>query len=112
MRRILLAALLTLPVGVACTAKSSACDTPSATTAVDIQNTEFSPACVSAGSTATLTIVNHDDTPHTFTVKGTDIDVKLDGGAAGQASLSGLAPGTYSVVCSYHPQMTEMLQVT
>jgi plastocyanin len=112
MRRILLAVLLALPVGVSCTSKASACDTPTETTTVDIQNTAFAPACISASSGATLSIVNHDDTPHTFTVKNTSINVKLDGGATGQASLAGLAPGTYSVVCTYHPQMTETLQVT
>ena len=112
MRRLLLAALLTLPLGVACSSKAAACGSPTATTTVDIQNTACAPASVSASATATLSIVNHDDTPPTFTVKGTDVDVKLDGGATGQAVLSGLAPGTYSVVCSYHPQMTETLQVT
>jgi plastocyanin len=113
MRRVVLAALLVLPIGIACSSsKGPTCDSPTATTTVDIQNIAFSPACVSASAGATLSIVNHDDTPHTFTVKGTDINVQLDNGATGQASLGGIAAGTYSVICTYHPQMTETLQVT
>jgi plastocyanin len=49
---------------------------------------------------------------HTFTITGTAIDQKLDGGANGQVSLAGIAPGTYAVVCTVHPQMTATLQVT
>ena len=44
-------------------------------------------------------------------MNGTAIDEKLDGGASGQASLSGIAPGTYAVVCTLHPQMAATLQV-
>ena len=65
---------------------------------------------VAAGQT--LTLHNADDTPHTFTVKGTDVDVKLDGGQTAEASLAGVAAGTYAVSCLYHPQMTESLLVT
>jgi plastocyanin len=112
MRRILLAVLLALPLGVACSSKAATCESPTTTTTVDIQNTAFAPACVSAGAGATLSVVNHDDTPHTFTVKGTDVDVKVEDGATGQATLDGVAPGTYAVTCLYHPQMTETLLVT
>ena len=58
------------------------------------------------------TLHNADDTPHTFTVKGTDVDVKIEGGQTAEASLAGVAAGTYAVSCLYHPQMTESLQVT
>jgi plastocyanin len=111
MRRVLLSLLLLFPAGLACSSKPPSCDSPTATTTVDISQSTFSPSCVSTGADATLTIVNNDDIPHTFTVKGTDIDVKLDGGATDQASLAGLAPGTYQVTCSYHPEMRETLQI-
>ncbi len=58
------------------------------------------------------TLQNTGSTEHTFTVNGTAIDEKLDGGASGQVSLAGIAPGTYAVVCTLHPQMTATLQVT
>jgi plastocyanin len=112
MRRILLAALLALPLGIGCSSKGATCDAPTATTTVDVAQNAFAPSCLSAPSTATLSIVNHDDTPHTFTVKDTSVNVTLEGGATGQASLAGIAPGDYGVICSYHPQMTETLHIT
>ena len=115
MRRIIIAiALIVLPVaGVACGGAKSpaACDARSATTTIDIQNNAFAPACVGAKAGAMLSIVNHDDTPHTFTVKNTSLNVKIDAGATASAALTGIAPGTYAVICAYHPQMTATLQV-
>ncbi len=115
MRRTLLAvALLALPLStVGCGSSSSAsCDVPTTATTVDIQNSTFTPACLSTTAGQTLALHNADDTPHTFTVKGTDVDVKIDGGQTAQASLAGVAAGTYAVSCLYHPQMTASLQVT
>jgi len=114
MRRLLLAvALVALPIAAAgCSSKPATCESPSATTTVDMQNSTFAPGCVSTAAGQTLTLRNADDTPHTFTVKGTDIDVKIEGGQTASASLAGVAPGTYAVTCLYHPQMTESLQVS
>ena len=114
MRRTLLAAvLIALPLSaVGCSSSSSvSCDAPTTTT-VDIQNSTFTPGCVSTTAGQTLTLHNADDTPHTFTIKGTDVDVKIDGGQTAEASLAGVAVGTYAVGCLYHPQMTGSLQVT
>jgi len=113
MRRLLLAAaLVAFPIAAAgCSSKTATCESPTTTTTVDIQNTTFAPSCISTTAGQTLTLHNADDTPHTFTVKGTDIDVKIDGGQTASASLDGIAPGTYAVTCLYHPQMTESLQV-
>jgi len=88
------------------------CDAPTKTTTVDMQNLAFAPACVSATANDTLSLVNHDQAPHTFTVKGTSINVNIEGGQTGQAALTGIAPGSYSVTCTYHPTMTGVLQVT
>jgi plastocyanin len=116
MRRILLCVVLvTAPVFAACSTGGSgetACATPTKTTTVDMQGLTFAPACVSATANDTLSLVNHDTTPHTFTVKGTSINVNIEAGQTGQAALAGIAPGTYSVACTYHPTMTEVLQVT
>jgi plastocyanin len=40
-------------------------------------------------------------TPHTFTVKGTDIDVRNDAGDIGTARID-LPLGTYTFICLYH----------
>jgi plastocyanin len=116
MRRLLLCAVIALlPALSACSSNdggAAACDSPTQTTTVDMQNLAFAPACVSATANDTLSLVNHDQAPHTFTVTGTSINVNIDGGQTSQASLTGLAPGTYSVTCTYHPTMTEVLRVT
>ena len=115
MRHLLLVAtLIAVPLlAVGCSSSSPpACDTPTETTTVDMQDLRFAPACVSSTADQTLTLVNADDTPHTYTIKGTAIDVKIEGGATTQAPLTGVAPGTYAVTCLYHPQMTSTLKIT
>jgi plastocyanin len=77
-----------------------------------MQNIAFTPSCVSATANDTLNLVNKDTTEHTFTVKGTSINVTIEGGQAATAPLTGIAPGTYSVICQFHSQMSETLQVT
>ncbi len=112
-RSVLAAVLLVVPlIAIGCGSKAAACDAPTATTTVDMHDATFSPACVGASSDQTLSLVNADDTPHTYTVKGTGVDVKVEGGATAQAPLAGVAPGTYAVSCLYHPQMTATLQIT
>jgi plastocyanin len=111
-RRLLAIALVTLPLGIGCSSQPSACDTPTSTSTVDIAQNAFAPTCVAAASGSTLTIANHDDVAHTFTVKGTDVNVQLDETATEQASLAGVAAGTYEVICSYHPEMRQTLQVS
>jgi plastocyanin len=111
----LCALLASLPALAGCSRSGGSgptCDEPTKTTTVDMENMAFAPACVSATANDTLSLVNHDQAPHTFTVKGTSINVNLDGGQTGQAALTGIAPGVYSVTCTYHPAMTEVLQVT
>jgi plastocyanin len=118
MRRIVVVVLATLAfagLGAACSTGSSGaapCDSPTKTTEVDMQNIAFTPSCVSATANDTLSLVNKDSTEHTFTVKGTSINVTIDAGQTGSAPLTGIAPGTYAVTCQFHPAMTETLQVT
>ncbi|MEP6759506.1 MAG: cupredoxin domain-containing protein [Actinomycetota bacterium] len=114
MRRLLLAAMLLAvsPVAAGCSSTPPTCASPTVTTTVEMQNSTFAPTCISATAGQTLTLHNADTTPHTFTIKGTDVDVKIDASATSEAALSGVAPGTYTVTCLYHPQMTQTLQVT
>ena len=117
MRRVLVSVMIMVaPTLGACSTsgggESAACDAPSETTTVDMQDMAFAPACVSATADDTLSLVNHDAVAHTFTVRGTSINVSIDGGQTAQAPLTGIAPGTYSVICAYHPAMTQTLKVT
>ena len=59
-----------------------------------------------------MTIVNQDNSAHSFSVEGGAIDETLDvGDTAKVKSLSALAPGTYSFNCRFHPPMTGTLIV-
>jgi plastocyanin len=112
--RSLVVLLMLCVAGISCSSsKAPAGCTPSGPTqTVDLKDFAFEPTCIGAPAGATLALQNTGSTEHTFTVNGTAVDEKLDGGASGQASLAGIAPGTYAVVCTLHPQMTATLQVT
>jgi plastocyanin len=118
MRRVTVVVVATLALiglGAACstgTGGAATCDSPTKTTEVDMQNIAFTVPCVSATANDTLSLVNKDSTEHTYTVKGTSINVTVDAGQTASASLSGIAPGTYSVICQFHPQMKQTLQIT
>jgi plastocyanin len=110
-----IAAFALVGLGAACSTGSSGaatCASPTKTTEVDMQNIAFTVPCVSATANDTLSLVNQDSTEHTYTVKGTSINVTIDAGKTETASLTGIAPGTYSVICQFHPSMTATLQVT
>jgi plastocyanin len=102
--------LLFASAGCSSSPKAS-CSEPRATTTVSIADMRFSPGCVAASSTATLTIENDDSLPHTFTIQGTGTDVSIDPGKTASVPLSGLAPGIYPVICRFHPQMVEDLRI-
>jgi plastocyanin len=110
-----LAVLALAGLGVACSTGGGGaptCDTPTKQTEVDMEHMAFSPSCVSATANDTLSLVNKDSAEHTFTVKGTSINVTIEGGQTATAPLTGIAPGTYAVTCQFHPQMKETLQIT
>jgi plastocyanin len=111
--RLLLLLALAVPA-VACSSGGGAptCDNPVTTTNVALKDFEYDPSCVAATASDTLTIANDGGSPHTFTVKGTDVSVNLDAGDQAQIALTGVAPGTYTVVCNYHPQMVGALKIT
>lgn len=88
-----------------------ACPSPVSSTTVTIVDFAFDPACTAASSAATLTVENTGAVPHDFTVPGTSISVPLGVGETTQVPLTGLAAGTYEVVCTIHPDMRGSLKV-
>jgi plastocyanin len=112
-RVLLVVALVAFSVAAAsCDAGPPTCDTPTDTTTVDMEGSAFAPECVAVSADQTLTLINADDAPHTYTVSGTGVDVKIEGRATAEAVLLGIAPGTYAVTCLYHPEMTATLRIT
>lgn len=105
------AALVLAGTGVACSSGAPSCKTYTGVDKVDLKDFSFDPACASAPTGATLTIDNVGAAPHSFTVKGTGVNVSVDPGDSGTADLSGVAPGTYTVVCTYHPNMVGSLKI-
>ena len=92
-------------------APPKACTDPVAATTVDLADFAFRPDCLSADAGATMSLENTGDALHTFTVVGTGVDVSVDAGSSGEASLAGVEPGTYAVTCTLHPQMVANLTV-
>jgi plastocyanin len=86
---------------------------PAAKTAtVEIDNFNFKPNELTVKVGATVTWTNHDDVPHTATVKGKSplFDSKmLD--TDEQFSFTFKSPGSYSYYCKVHPHMTATIVV-
>jgi plastocyanin len=62
----------------------------------------FTPSNVQVKAGATITVQNSTpQTPHTFTVKGTPIDLALDPQSSQKVTID-LAPGTYEFYCRFH----------
>jgi plastocyanin len=100
--------------GIACGAagsEPSACSTFTTSTSVEMDDFSYGPVCVQVDAGSTLALDNVGAAPHTFTVDGTDVSVDVAAGAQGTADLSGVAGGTYTVLCTYHPQMKATLEV-
>jgi plastocyanin len=109
---LMLVAIVALPGCSSGAASPPACDNPTPTTTVELKDFSFAPTCVQAQAGATLTLNDTGSTAHTFTVKGTGVDVQVSSGGTAQASLDGVAPGIYRVVCTIHPEMVGALRVT
>jgi plastocyanin len=80
----------------------------------DIQanNFAFDPMDLAVRSGAEIALRNGNaNTPHTFTIDGTDVDVELEPLATEDVTID-LDPGTYDFHCRIHPQMTGTLTVT
>lgn len=106
------AIILMTVVGSACSSPAKAdCAQPQVATTVTVSDFAYRPGCIAAVAGATLSVVNQDSAPHTFTIRGTNVDVTIGSDETGSVPLTGLAPGTYSVICRFHPQMVGGLRV-
>jgi plastocyanin len=107
-----LTTVLTLGSLAACSGSSEpVCENPVGTTSVEVADFSYDPSCVAAPADATLSITNTGKVPHTFTVSGTDAAVDIPAGGSADLDLSGVAPGTYRVFCTYHTNMEAALKV-
>jgi plastocyanin len=70
------------------------CTDPAPATSVELSDFAFRPDCLSADSGATITLDNN-----------------VDAGSSGEADLANVDPGTYTVTCTFHPQMEATLTV-
>jgi plastocyanin len=102
-----------LLLGPACggDAEPQGCVDPVPATTVELADFAFRPECLTVDAGATITLDNVGESPHTFTVDGTDLDLNVDAGSSAEAGLSGIEPGRYAVTCTYHAQMTATLTV-
>jgi plastocyanin len=65
-------------------------------------NYQFTPARITVHRGDTITVSDtNPNTPHTFTVTGTDIDVSNDAMSSQDVTID-LAPGTYPFICRFH----------
>ena len=65
-------------------------------------NYQFTPAKITVQQGDTITVSDtNPNTPHTFTITGTDIDVSNDAMASQDVTID-LAPGTYPFICRFH----------
>jgi plastocyanin len=79
---------------------------------VQANNFSFDPSELEVASGSTITLKNGNaNTPHTFTVEDTDIDVELAPLGTDEVKVT-VDPGTYDFVCRFHGDMTGTLTVT
>ncbi len=73
--------------------------------AIQQNNYSFDPATFTVNSGDTITIKNGNaSTPHTFTVKGTSVDITNDPLGSQDVTID-LQPGTYEFFCKFHVQL-------
>jgi plastocyanin len=88
------------------------CTNPVDTTSVDMTDFDYAPDCIEVSAGETLSVSNSGDILHTFTVRDTDIDVRVDAASRGEVTIEGLAPGSvYEVVCTLHSNMSAALKI-
>jgi plastocyanin len=83
-----------------------------ASLSVALNNYLFDPARIEVASGATIELQNANaNTPHTFTVKDTDIDVSLEPLTSDTAVID-LDPGSYTVFCKLHTSFDMEAELT
>ena len=94
------------------TGETGNADADGAELSVALNNYLFDPARIEVASGDTVEVQNANaNTPHTFTVKGSDIDVSLEPLASDTAVIE-LEPGTYDVFCRLHTSFDMEAELT
>jgi plastocyanin len=84
----------------------------SAAVTVQVNNFLFAPSDIEVAAGSEIEVKNGNaNTPHTFTVEGTDVDLELSPMDSEDVTID-LDPGSYDVICRFHGQMTATLTVT
>lgn len=84
------------------TGSTGAAGAGEASLTVALNNYLFDPAQFEVESGATIDVQNANaNTPHTFTVKGTDLDIEL-APLTSETAVIDLDPGSYDVICRFH----------
>lgn len=84
----------------------------SAAVTVQVNNFLFAPSNIEVAAGSEIEVKNGNaNTPHTFTVEGTDIDLELSPMDSEDVTID-LDPGSYDVICRFHGQMSATLTVT
>src|SRR5688500_18320258 len=84
----------------------------SAALTVQVNNFLFAPSDIKVAAGSEIEVKNGNaNTPHTFTVEGSDIDLELSPMDSEDLTID-LDPGSYDVICRFHGQMTATLTVT
>lgn len=78
---------------------------------VELVDFEIVPACLVVTGDQSSEVTNGGNATHTFTVTDTGIDVEVAPGETAGLEATGLDPGTYEVVCRFHPVMVAELRV-
>ena len=79
---------------------------------ITISGFTYDVTCLKVSASNGITIVNEDQSAHSFSVEGGRVDETLDAGATVSVkSLSALEPGTYAFNCRFHPPMKGTLVV-
>jgi len=81
-----------------------------ATDSVTMVDNEFQPSSFTAASTS-ITVTNEGEALHSFTLADGGIDEDVQAGESADVDLSGLDAGSYDFICKYHPEMTGSLTV-
>ena len=81
---------------------------------VTAANFAFDPTTIEAepGQDVTVTLVNDDEAPHTFTVEDLDVSVEAQGGESAEVTFTAPDSGSVGFMCEIHPeQMTGEISV-
>jgi plastocyanin len=77
------------------------------TARIGIADFGYAPPCFTVRLAQGIALTNHDAADHTFTIRGTGVDAVVEGSASRNLDPLGAEadPGTYDLICRYHPGM-------